>query len=197
MTTYSVIKATPKPKPQVGEEGGPAVVSSGPDGVDVVTFGCRLNAYEGEVIRRQAQGAGRRAGAVQRVEHHRAHVGLHADARRRAERHGLERHGVGRAHGGCRLAIALALVARAAVQHVAAASGAVEKAQPQGLVAQHRFAAHELHIAGQLRGEPGSWRLHALNPAYPDATLDSLDAVRGVVIQAAVPGRRRATRRYV
>src|SRR5215831_13765100 len=26
--------------------------------VDVVTFGCRLNAYEGEVIRRQAQAAG-------------------------------------------------------------------------------------------------------------------------------------------
>ena len=26
--------------------------------VDVVTFGCRLNAYEGEVIRRQANGAG-------------------------------------------------------------------------------------------------------------------------------------------
>jgi threonylcarbamoyladenosine tRNA methylthiotransferase MtaB len=26
--------------------------------VDVVTFGCRLNAYEGEMIRRQAQGAG-------------------------------------------------------------------------------------------------------------------------------------------
>src|SRR5262249_57475943 len=27
-------------------------------GVDVVSFGCRLNAYEGEVIRRQAQAAG-------------------------------------------------------------------------------------------------------------------------------------------
>ncbi len=26
--------------------------------VDVVTFGCRLNAYESEVIRRQAQAAG-------------------------------------------------------------------------------------------------------------------------------------------
>src|SRR5262249_27816834 len=26
--------------------------------IDVVSFGCRLNAYEGEVIRRQAQGAG-------------------------------------------------------------------------------------------------------------------------------------------
>jgi len=26
--------------------------------VDVVTFGCRLNAYEAEVIRRQAQAAG-------------------------------------------------------------------------------------------------------------------------------------------
>src|SRR6266550_616465 len=29
-----------------------------PMSVEVVTFGCRLNAYEGEVIRRQAQGAG-------------------------------------------------------------------------------------------------------------------------------------------
>src|SRR6266487_3042347 len=29
-----------------------------PMSVDVVTFGCRLNAYEGEVIRRQAQAAG-------------------------------------------------------------------------------------------------------------------------------------------
>lgn len=27
-------------------------------GVDVVTFGCRLNAFEAEVIRREAQGAG-------------------------------------------------------------------------------------------------------------------------------------------
>ena len=44
MGTYTVIKAAPKPKPEVGEEGGPATTMSGPDGVDVVTFGCRLNA---------------------------------------------------------------------------------------------------------------------------------------------------------
>src|SRR5262249_56127372 len=33
-------------------------VMSTPMSVDVVTFGCRLNAYEAEVIRRQAQAAG-------------------------------------------------------------------------------------------------------------------------------------------
>lgn len=58
MATYTVIKATPKPKPEIGEEGGPAVVSSGPDGVQVVTFGCRLNAYESEAIRARAAADG-------------------------------------------------------------------------------------------------------------------------------------------
>jgi threonylcarbamoyladenosine tRNA methylthiotransferase MtaB len=58
VTTYTVIKSTPKPKTEIGEEGGPAVVSSGPDGVDVVTFGCRLNAYESEAIRARASADG-------------------------------------------------------------------------------------------------------------------------------------------
>ena len=63
MATYTVIKATPKPPlpkdgPEIGEEGGPAVVSSGPDGVQVVTFGCRLNAYESEAIRARAAADG-------------------------------------------------------------------------------------------------------------------------------------------
>ncbi len=49
----------------------------------------------------------------------------------------------------------------------------------------------------QLVSRAGRWWLHALNPAWPDAPLDDLGAVRGVVIQAAVPGRRRLTRRYV
>ncbi|HWW27365.1 MAG TPA: tRNA (N(6)-L-threonylcarbamoyladenosine(37)-C(2))-methylthiotransferase MtaB, partial [Caulobacter sp.] len=31
---------------------------SGPDGVDVVTFGCRLNAYESEAIRARASADG-------------------------------------------------------------------------------------------------------------------------------------------
>ncbi|PXA81279.1 tRNA (N(6)-L-threonylcarbamoyladenosine(37)-C(2))-methylthiotransferase MtaB [Caulobacter sp. D4A] len=58
MSVYTVIKATPTPKPEVGEEGGPAVVASGPNGVDVVTFGCRLNAYESEAIRARAAADG-------------------------------------------------------------------------------------------------------------------------------------------
>jgi len=49
----------------------------------------------------------------------------------------------------------------------------------------------------QLRRDGAQWRLHALNPAYPDAPAIGLDAVRGVVIQKAIPGRRRASKRYV
>ena len=48
-----------------------------------------------------------------------------------------------------------------------------------------------------LQREPGQWWLHALNPAFPAQRLESLDAVRGVVIQKALPGRRRASKFYV
>ena len=58
MTTYTLISRPPPPKPQVGEEGGPAVVSNGPDDVAIVTFGCRLNAYESEAIRARAAADG-------------------------------------------------------------------------------------------------------------------------------------------
>jgi threonylcarbamoyladenosine tRNA methylthiotransferase MtaB len=58
VTTYTLISRPPTPKPAVGEEGGPATTSSGPDGVDVVTFGCRLNAYESEAIRARASADG-------------------------------------------------------------------------------------------------------------------------------------------
>lgn len=47
-----------------------------------------------------------------------------------------------------------------------------------------------------LRTERG-WRLHALNPAFADTPLDDLSAVHGVIIQKALPGRRRASKRYV
>lgn len=72
--------------------------------------------------------------------------------------------------------------------------------EPEGLARDGSYvlAWHaDEWIFRQLRGGPGAWRLHALNPAYPDAALASLEAVRGVVIQKAVPGRRRASRRYV
>ena len=58
MTTYTLISRPPTPRPAIGEEGGPATTVSGPDGVDVVTFGCRLNAYESEAIRARASADG-------------------------------------------------------------------------------------------------------------------------------------------
>ncbi|KSB88304.1 tRNA (N(6)-L-threonylcarbamoyladenosine(37)-C(2))-methylthiotransferase MtaB [Caulobacter vibrioides] len=58
MSVYTVIKATPKPQPEVGEEGGPATIMPGANGVDVVTFGCRLNAYESEAMRARAAADG-------------------------------------------------------------------------------------------------------------------------------------------
>jgi phage repressor protein C with HTH and peptisase S24 domain len=52
----------------------------------------------------------------------------------------------------------------------------------------------------QLRRGQGGWRLRALNPACREhaevALADDLSAVRGVVIQKAVPGRRRLSRFY-
>jgi SOS-response transcriptional repressor LexA len=41
------------------------------------------------------------------------------------------------------------------------------------------------------------WCLHALNPAFPDLPIPDLSTVKGVIIQKSVPGRRRASRRYV
>ena len=49
----------------------------------------------------------------------------------------------------------------------------------------------------QLCRQSERWTLHALNPAFADVTLDDLSAVRGVVIQKALPGRRRASKRYL
>lgn len=55
------------------------------------------------------------------------------------------------------------------------------------------------YVFRQIVAEPGGgWRLHALNPAWPDLPLpEGLAAVHGVIIQRAVPGRRRLTRHYL
>lgn len=49
----------------------------------------------------------------------------------------------------------------------------------------------------QLRREGEGWCLHAINPAFPARALPDLTAVRGVVIQKARPGRRRASKCYL
>lgn len=41
------------------------------------------------------------------------------------------------------------------------------------------------------------WCLRALNPAYAELPLPDLSAIYGVVIQKAVPGRRRLTKHYL
>jgi DNA polymerase V len=46
-------------------------------------------------------------------------------------------------------------------------------------------------------GDGHGWRLQPLNPAYAATPLPDLAALRGVVIQKALPGRRRASKRYV
>jgi SOS-response transcriptional repressor LexA len=72
--------------------------------------------------------------------------------------------------------------------------------EPEGLVRDGSFvlAQHAGEwIFRQLLAAGSSWRLHALNPAWPDLELLDLAAVRGVVIQKARPGRRRATKSYL
>ena len=47
-----------------------------------------------------------------------------------------------------------------------------------------------------LRSDTG-WVLHPLSPEFADASLSDLSAIRGVIIQKALPGRRRASKFYV
>lgn len=49
----------------------------------------------------------------------------------------------------------------------------------------------------QLARSGQGWCLRALNPAYPEQALPDLAAVYGVVIQKAVPGRRRQSKHYL
>lgn len=72
--------------------------------------------------------------------------------------------------------------------------------EPDGALRDGSFVlawAREEWIFRQLRGSEGAWRLAALNPAYAEQPLASLEAVRGVIIQKAKPGRRRASKFYV
>lgn len=49
----------------------------------------------------------------------------------------------------------------------------------------------------QLLRMGDGWRLHPLNPAFADVPLEGLACVRGVIIQKALPGRRRASKHYI
>ncbi|NWG73448.1 MAG: S24 family peptidase [Rubrivivax sp.] len=78
--------------------------------------------------------------------------------------------------------------------------GEIVIVEPEGLARDGSFvlALHDGEwIFRQLRGDGTRWWLHALDPAWPDLPIPDLSAVRGVIIQKALPGRRRASKRYV
>ena len=80
------------------------------------------------------------------------------------------------------------------------AEGEVIVVEPDGAVRDGSFVLARADggwIFRQLVLRDGRWWLHPLNPAWPDLPLADLSAVHGVVIQAAVPGRRRLTRHYL
>lgn len=57
---------------------------------------------------------------------------------------------------------------------------------------------NEEFIFRQLkRDDQGGWRLHALNPGYPDIAISGLDAIRGVVTHKKKPGSRKSVKYYV
>lgn len=74
--------------------------------------------------------------------------------------------------------------------------------EPGGAVREGSFVLvrHEDEwLFRQLRREGGAWQLQALNPAcsvHAVVPLADLAAVHGVIIQKAVPGRRRLSRFY-
>jgi len=82
-------------------------------------------------------------------------------------------------------------------------AGEIIIVEPDGAIKDGSFVLAQLAgewIFRQLRRRGDGWTLNALNPARPDLAdlpLPDLAAVRGVIIQKAVPGRRRLSKFYV
>ena len=80
------------------------------------------------------------------------------------------------------------------------AEGEIIIIEPEGLARDGSYVlawVNEEWTFRQLCRQGQGWCLHALNPAFADVALDDLASVRGVIIQKALPGRRRASKRYV
>lgn len=78
--------------------------------------------------------------------------------------------------------------------------GEIVVIEPDGVAVDGSFVlafVNDEWIFRQLRADAGHWALHPLNAGYPTIPLPDLAAVRGVIIQKAKPGRRRASKRYV
>jgi SOS-response transcriptional repressor LexA len=78
--------------------------------------------------------------------------------------------------------------------------GEIVIVEPEGAVHDGSFVL--ARVGGewtlrQLARRDDAWVLRALHPAYRDQPLPDLAAVHGVIIQKAVPGKRRLGKRYV
>ena len=80
------------------------------------------------------------------------------------------------------------------------ADGDIVIIEPDGVVHDGCFVLAnpegEWTLRQLVRG-PDGWTLRALDPACAPQPLADLSAVRGVVIQKAVPGRRSLSKRYI
>lgn len=56
---------------------------------------------------------------------------------------------------------------------------------------------NEEYIFRQLTQSDTGWCLHPLNAAYPDVPIADLSAVKGVITQKSLPGRRSASKIYI
>lgn len=80
------------------------------------------------------------------------------------------------------------------------ADGDIIIVEPDGALRDGSFVLAQLDgewIFRQLRRDGAAWTLQALKPGLPVQPLADLAAVRGVIIQKAVPGRRRLSKFYV
>jgi len=82
-------------------------------------------------------------------------------------------------------------------------AGEIVVIEPDGAIGDGRFVLArdgDGWLLRQLLRRGDGWVLHALNDAHgesPDLPLADLSAVHGVVIQKAVPGRRRLSKSYL
>lgn len=71
--------------------------------------------------------------------------------------------------------------------------GEIIVVEPEGLAKSGSFVvayAHDEYIFRQLMRENEHWCLKPLNPIYPDIPLESINAVKGVVLMKKRPGKR-------
>lgn len=102
--------------------------------------------------------------------------------------------------GGCSSGEAFALRVLGAEMEPEFQDGDIIIVEPDGALRDGRYVVAQ--VAGewlfrQLRQGPQGWRLAALAGGLPEHPLPDLAGVRGVVIQKAVPGRRRLSKFYV